>query len=108
MTLPAISARMLEPSHPLPRARDEMAARVAQMLDRIVEDRVHKDRDRFIESIKGDDICRLASSYHNNDPCAFFKPPTRGSYNICFFVRFCSPSTDNVSNNRNARKETLG
>jgi len=26
---------------------------VAQMLDRIVEDRVHKDRDRFIESIKG-------------------------------------------------------
>jgi hypothetical protein len=59
------------------------------MLDRIVEDRVHKDRDRFIESIKEDNICRLASSFHNNDPCAFFKPPTRGSYNICFFVRFC-------------------
>ncbi|RFU31026.1 hypothetical protein B7463_g5317, partial [Scytalidium lignicola] len=59
-----------------------------QMLDCIVEDRVHNDRDRFIESIKENDICSLASSYHHNDPCSFFKPPARGSYNICFFVRF--------------------
>jgi len=86
-----------------------MAARpksgVAQMLDRIVEDRVRKDRDRFIESIKGDDICRLASSSHNNDPCAFFKPPTRGSYNICYFVRFCSHSTDKVGDSNRQKCE---
>ena|SRR5436305_87476 len=86
-----------------------MAARpksgVAQMLDCIVEDRVHKDRDRFIESIKGDDICRLAFSYHNNDPCAFFKLPTRGSYNICYSVRFCSQSTDKVSDSSGQKYE---
>ncbi|RDL40360.1 Uncharacterized protein BP5553_00339 [Venustampulla echinocandica] len=65
------------------------------MLDRVVEDRVHNNRDGFIESIKEDDICRLASSYHNSEPCTIFKPPVRGSYNICFFVRFCSLSSDN-------------
>lgn len=58
------------------------------MLDRIIETRVHEDRDRFIQSIKGEDVCRLASSYHNGEPCVFFKPPEHGSYNICFFVRF--------------------
>ena len=68
-----------------------------QMLDRIVEDRVHKDHDQFIESIKGDDIYRLASLYYNNDSYAFFKPPTWGSCNIYSFVRFCSQRTDKVS-----------
>jgi hypothetical protein len=32
--------------------------------------------------------------HHNDDPCTFFKPPTRGSYNICFFVRFHPRSTN--------------
>lgn len=51
----------------------------AQMLDRIVEDRVHKDRDRLIESIKGDSICRLAPSYHNNDdPLCFLQAACSG------------------------------
>ncbi|KAH9205016.1 hypothetical protein DL95DRAFT_470977 [Leptodontidium sp. 2 PMI_412] len=58
------------------------------MLDRIVEKRIHRARDKFIDAIKPGDICSLASSYHDNDPCDFFKEPKRGSYNICFFVQF--------------------
>ncbi|KAK0621928.1 phosphotransferase enzyme family-domain-containing protein [Bombardia bombarda] len=58
------------------------------MRDRIVQARVHKNRQDFIESINEDDICRLASSYHGGDPCSFFKPPDRGSYNSCYFVEF--------------------
>ena len=56
--------------------------------------RVHGDRDRFIASIQEDDVCRLASLHHNGDPCTYFKPPIRGSYNICYFVQFCSSSSD--------------
>jgi hypothetical protein len=63
---------------------------LVQILDRIAEDRIHKERDQFIGAIKEENVCRLASSYHNNDPCTFFKSPTRGSYNICYFVRFAS------------------
>jgi hypothetical protein len=59
--------------------------------------RVHEARDRFIELISEDHIRRLASSYHNDDPCAFFKPPAWGSYNICFFVRFRLRSTNEAS-----------
>ena len=58
------------------------------MLDRIVENRIHRARDKFIDAIRPGDICSLASSYHDNDPCDFFKEPKRGSYNICFFVQF--------------------
>jgi hypothetical protein len=64
------------------------------MRDKVAEHRIHEARDRFIELISEDDICRLASSYHNDDPCTFFKPPARGSYNICFFVRFHPRSTN--------------
>jgi hypothetical protein len=57
------------------------------MRDLIVEHRIHEDRGRFIKAI--DEVnCRLASSYHNNDPCIIFKPSSRGSYNVCFFVQF--------------------
>ncbi|KAK1768760.1 kinase-like domain-containing protein [Phialemonium atrogriseum] len=59
-----------------------------QMLDQVVELRVHRDRDAFIESIAEADVCRLASSFHDNEPCAVFKPVARGSYNVCFFVHF--------------------
>ncbi|KAH9205518.1 hypothetical protein DL95DRAFT_490948 [Leptodontidium sp. 2 PMI_412] len=72
------------------------------MLDRIVENRIYQARDKFIDAIKPGDICRLASSYHDNDPCDFFKEPKRGSYNICFFteipiprIQACSLSCDN-------------
>jgi hypothetical protein len=58
------------------------------MLDRIVEHRIYQERDKFIDAIKPGDICSLASSYHDNDACDFFKEPERGSYNICFFVQF--------------------
>ena len=56
-----------------------------------MEARVHRDRDRFIASISHEDVCSLAALYHNNDVCKFFKPPIRGSYNICYFVQFYSP-----------------
>src|SRR4051794_12281516 len=62
--------------------------------DSIVQFRVHRERDQFIADICEDAICRLASSYHNGDHCSFFKPPCRGSYNICYFVHFPSSSSD--------------
>ncbi|KPM34283.1 hypothetical protein AK830_g12291 [Neonectria ditissima] len=65
-----------------------------QLKDRVVQSRIHHERDRFIASIHESDVCRLASSYHDGDSCTFFKPPTRGSYNICYFVQFCSAGTD--------------
>jgi hypothetical protein len=64
-----------------------------QLKDRIVQSRVHRERDQFIADIHEDDVCRLASSHHNGDHCSFFKPPSRGSYNICYFVRFPSNSS---------------
>jgi hypothetical protein len=67
-----------------------------QLKDRVVQSRVHRERDRFIEAIQEDDVCRLASSHHNSDHCSFFKPPSRGSYNICYFVRFPSRSSEDV------------
>ena len=62
--------------------------------DGVVQARVHHDRDCFIASIHDEDICRLAASHHNGDTCTFFKPPTRGSYNICYFVQFPSASIE--------------
>lgn len=56
--------------------------------DQIVQARIHRNRDRFIASIRDEDVCRLAALYHNGDTCIFFKPPSRGSYNICYFVQF--------------------
>jgi len=58
------------------------------MRDYIVEDKAHKARARFIDSIDPETILRLASSYHNGDPCETFRPPEHGSYNVCFFVEF--------------------
>jgi len=59
-----------------------------QLKDRKVQTRVHRQRDEFIAAIHEDDVCRLASSHHGGDHCSFFKPPIRGSYNICYFVHF--------------------
>ena len=56
----------------------------------IVQARIHRDRDRFIASIRNDDVRRLATMYHGGDDCTYFKPPIRGSYNICYFVQFSS------------------
>lgn len=63
------------------------------------QSRIDRERDDFIETIRNreDDIRRLASSHHDETlPCAFFQPSehdnyiARGSFNICFFVQFCS------------------
>ncbi|KAK4156988.1 hypothetical protein C8A00DRAFT_12124, partial [Chaetomidium leptoderma] len=56
--------------------------------DGVVQARVHRERDGFIASIKDEDVCHLASIYHNDDSCVLFKPSVRGSYNICYFVEF--------------------
>ena len=63
-----------------------------QMKDSVVQSRVHQQRDQFIAAIREDDVCLLASSHRNGEHCSFFKPPIRGSYNICYFVQFQSQS----------------
>jgi len=60
----------------------------------VVQAPVHRDRDRFIASIGHDDVRLLAASCHDGDTCIFFKPPIRGSYNICYFVQFPSRNKD--------------
>ncbi|KLU90807.1 hypothetical protein MAPG_10658 [Magnaporthiopsis poae ATCC 64411] len=57
------------------------------MYDEIIEDGIRKERERYIESIK-DRICFLASAHHGGDDCEFFQDLKKGSYNVCFFVRF--------------------
>ena len=59
-----------------------------QLKDQIVHSRVHRERDQFIATISEADVCRVAPSHHNGDSCSFFKSPSRGSYNICYFVQF--------------------
>ncbi|KAK3358655.1 phosphotransferase enzyme family protein [Lasiosphaeria ovina] len=59
-----------------------------QLKDRIVQSRVHRERDQFIASIPEHQVLTLASSYRNAAPCDFFDKPKRGSYNICYFVQF--------------------
>ncbi len=65
-----------------------------EMRNTITEGRAHEARDRFIDSIDEGDVLRLASSHHNGELCAFFKPPVRGTYNICYFVRFGGSESD--------------
>jgi hypothetical protein len=69
---------------------EEAASDLVQIADRVAESRVHRARDDFILGINEDNILRLASSYHAGSVCSFFRPRTRGSYNICYFVRFIS------------------
>ncbi len=58
------------------------------MWDKIAERRAREARDCSVESIKADDILRLASAHLNGDMCAAFQSPPRESYDICCFVRF--------------------
>lgn len=58
--------------------------------NQVVRSRVHRERDAFIASIPHERVLQLASSHHRGEPCAFFQEPARGSYNICYFVRFDS------------------
>lgn len=56
--------------------------------DFLVQTRVHRARDEFIASINQEQVCNLASLYRNGDNCHPFADPTRGSYNVCYFVQF--------------------
>ncbi|KAI8722542.1 APH domain-containing protein [Fusarium sp. LHS14.1] len=58
------------------------------MVDLIAQDRLQKERDRFIETIDEGSIRRLASSYHDGDECDFFQPPKCGRFVMSYFVRF--------------------
>ncbi|CAG9986456.1 unnamed protein product, partial [Clonostachys byssicola] len=63
--------------------------------DVIIEKELRDTRDKFIESIRLDDVRRLAASYHpSQSDGEFFQDSLRGSYNICYFIRFprSSPS----------------
>ncbi len=83
------------------------------MRDKIAQRRVHEARDRFVAAINEDDILRLASAHHNGDACTFFKLPVRGSYNICYFVRFrgdknCTGGQQQVNDGEKARDAEPG
>lgn len=61
----------------------------------MLQDRIKRERTRFVESIDHSAILELASSYHQNVSCRFFRPLRHGGFNVCFFVEFESP--DNLS-----------
>ncbi|KAH8661725.1 hypothetical protein BGZ61DRAFT_368626 [Ilyonectria robusta] len=58
------------------------------MRNAIIKDKADKERQRFIDFIDTDAICRLASSYHAGLPCKTFGSPKHGSFNVCVFVEF--------------------
>ncbi|GAB0132414.1 hypothetical protein EsDP_00000852 [Epichloe bromicola] len=66
------------------------------MRDLIVEAKAEAALQRFITSIDESEILKLASSYHDNDPCQMFQPIKHGSFNVCFFVQFATPSSEGV------------
>ncbi|KAI9797635.1 MAG: hypothetical protein M1825_005733 [Sarcosagium campestre] len=56
--------------------------------DQIHRYRLKQDCKAFRASISDEDVCRLASAYHDDRPCHVFQEPQSGSYNVCFFVEF--------------------
>ncbi|RFU29458.1 hypothetical protein B7463_g6868, partial [Scytalidium lignicola] len=78
-----------------------------QLKDLTVQSRIHHQRDLFIAQICEDDVCHLASSHHNGQPRTFFKPPIRGSYNVCCFVQF-SPDPATVTSGRECLRDGRG
>ncbi|KAM5347123.1 hypothetical protein ACJ41O_010128 [Fusarium nematophilum] len=54
----------------------------------VFQDRLQKERGRFIDAIDESAIRQLASSYHNGDECHFFQPYTHGRFIVSYFVRF--------------------
>ncbi|EXM12654.1 hypothetical protein FoTM2_013681 [Fusarium oxysporum f. sp. vasinfectum] len=51
------------------------------------EEQLDEKIEKFIESISDDAICRLASKHNDQRLCSVVRRD-RGSFNICFFVRF--------------------
>ncbi|RSM04105.1 hypothetical protein CEP52_007077 [Fusarium oligoseptatum] len=67
------------------------------MRDRIIEDRIAREREGFIRYItdeKSDSICTLASSYRDGTPCTVVAI-SHGSFNICVSVQFDTAPTSN-------------
>ncbi|KAK7413645.1 hypothetical protein QQX98_007470 [Neonectria punicea] len=65
----------------------------AHLQNEIIEKQLRDTRAQFINSIRIDDIRQLAASYHpSQSDGEFFQEPIRGSYNICYFIRFPSSS----------------
>lgn len=65
-----------------------MLSRSHGFRDRIVQNRIHHERDKFAASIDETKVRSLVSLYHNGDECRFFRKPAHGSYNLCYFVEF--------------------
>ncbi|KAK7415903.1 hypothetical protein QQZ08_012215 [Neonectria magnoliae] len=64
------------------------AARPQGFTDAIVQRRVHRGRDQFLQHITKEKVLALASSRRPGLTCDYFKDPERGSYNLCCFVEF--------------------
>ncbi|XWW94102.1 hypothetical protein V2A60_002044 [Cordyceps javanica] len=55
--------------------------------------RCEQRKEDYIRSINTQDVCALASYYHDSQPCAEFRGRKRGSYNICYFLEFANDQT---------------
>ncbi|KPM42267.1 hypothetical protein AK830_g4251 [Neonectria ditissima] len=56
--------------------------------DKLVQTQVHDERNSFLKSVSKEDVLRLVSSRRQGRNCDYFRDPKRGSYNVCYFVRF--------------------
>lgn len=73
------------------RMHDKAKNEPTHLQDVIIEKQLHEVRDTFIQSIRPDDVRQLTASYHSSQhPSEFFQERIRGSYIICYFVRFPS------------------
>lgn len=84
VTVIPITPFILLTSNPLKTPR---SGQVSATYDEIIKNRIHKERDQYIESITGR-ICSLALAHHGGDDREFLQDLKKGSYNVCFFVRF--------------------
>ncbi|KAK7424721.1 hypothetical protein QQX98_000299 [Neonectria punicea] len=64
------------------------AARPQGFTDEIVQRRVHRERDQFLQHITKEKVLAIASLRRPGPVCDYFKDPERGSYNLYCFIRF--------------------
>jgi hypothetical protein len=62
------------------------------MRDFMKLDKIEEERDEWVAALDDTEILQLASSVRGGDPCTIFQPRKHGSFNVCFFVEFDSPS----------------
>ncbi|KAK7431680.1 hypothetical protein QQZ08_001899 [Neonectria magnoliae] len=58
----------------------------------LTEEQIEERIEKFIDSISDDAVCRLASQYNGRRPCSVVRRD-RGSFNVCYFVRFSDDVT---------------